>query len=112
MDTMKVMMFSNFLVYNSRATDKRYIAVSKMTLNHQAVLRLLVKLCKDVPVAKTLDITQYDDLSLYISSDEDTLPLIQAVDVITRSDQNPAPSTQIILIDTPGPSLMSFRFST
>lgn len=62
-----------------------------MAIKHQGVLLSFVKLGRDNPKAKTFRTTDDDDLSLYISSEEDILILIQSDDYFIKNDHKPTP---------------------
>lgn len=83
-------MTSNILAAISRATYIHHIIVGKMIIKHQGVLPLLGKLLKDTPAASNLRITHIDELSLYITSDEDILLMNQAAHALVKNDHKPA----------------------
>lgn len=72
MDIVENAIPSNFLADSSRATHIRYIIVGKMTTKYPGVLLLLGRLSKDARAANIVGITNVDDSSLYITSDENS----------------------------------------
>lgn len=70
------MVSSNFLDARSRTPYVRYIRVGKNITEIIDVLPLLKNLCKDSAAARTLGITHLDDLSIYISSEENIVLMI------------------------------------
>lgn len=89
MDIVEDRMSSSFLAANYKSTYIRYNRVGKMIIKHQCVLSLLVTLSIDAPAGKTFRITHHDDPSLYISSKDDILVMVQATDSFTRNDHKP-----------------------
>lgn len=77
---------------NSRAIYVRYIIVGKMIIRNRGLLSLPIDLEKDASAARKLGIKQRDDPALYISSVENILLMIQAVDEFFKNDQKPAPA--------------------
>lgn len=77
-----------------------------MMIKKQGVLLRLGRLYKDAPKAKTLGITHLDDPNLPISSEADTLHMIQAANTFFKNDRRPGPK-RIQFIDTSGISLTS-----
>lgn len=84
-------MVSNVSVANSRATYVRYIRGRKMTVGNYDVLLLLGKPGKKTPTVKNDGFTHVDYPSLLISSDKNTVLMIQASDAFVRNVPNPAP---------------------
>lgn len=75
---------------NSRATYIRYFTAGKMQVKQKGVLPILVKQSGNVPAAKTLCITQPNDPSLFIFSQEDILVKIQDTDASVKNNNEPA----------------------
>lgn len=84
------MMSSNVLAANSRATYIRFSKASRKMIRNQEVLSRLIKLDKEAPTAKILDITQLNYRSLYISSKEDILFMVQVSDAVVKNERKPA----------------------
>lgn len=55
----------------------------------QGVLTLLLKLGRDAPAEKTLDITHLGDPAVCSSSEEDILLMIQTADVFVMNNHRP-----------------------
>lgn len=79
-DILENMMFSNFMVANSRATYRRHNTGREMMINHQGVLPRFLELDDDALAAKTFDITHIADPCLYFYFEEDILFMSQDSD--------------------------------
>lgn len=98
------MMSSTFLAVNARAIDIGHIRVGKRMIKHQGVLPFLGRLSKDASEAKIAGIAHRNDPSLYISSEEDIVFMIQAADALVKSDDmTTAVSTNYFLLTLLGP---------
>lgn len=64
MDSVKDMMFSDFLAGSFKAGYIRFNSVDKIVIYHQGVLSLLVTLKKDTPAAMNPGSAKFDDQSL------------------------------------------------
>lgn len=62
-----------------------------MIIKHHGVLLHIAELCKDAPVVMNMSITHHDDLSLYISPEEENFLIIQARDAFVKKQHKPAP---------------------
>lgn len=61
-----------------------------MTIKHQCMLSLLVKLGKDAPEVKTPGITDRDDPKLHMSSEEDIVPMMHATEALLKNNHKPS----------------------
>lgn len=84
-DIFEDMMSSKFLASNGRAIHLRNTRVQKISIKHQGMLSLLLKVGMNAPVAKTLSITYLDDPNLYISLKEGILLMIQVADTFEHN---------------------------
>lgn len=87
-DMVQIMMSSNYLAFNSRATYLLYIGVGKMTINHEGVRPFLERLGKAARAAKILGTTHLDDQVLYISPEKMVLFMIHVANGLVSSEHN------------------------
>lgn len=111
-DIVKDMIFSNLLTNHSWTAYVRYITVSIMIMKHQDLLARLVKLRRKALSARTLGITELDDISLYTTSKMDTYSSSMRLTCSWRATISLLLCTQIYVTDTPAPFLMSFTLVT
>lgn len=91
------MMFSSFLVANSRVTQPRYIKVSKMNVRLKCELPLFLIVWRNLPVAKTTVVSQGGDQALFLTSERYPLAMNKVTDEFVKNDQKPVsfPSNSI-----------------
>lgn len=111
LDIIEDMKSSIFLSANFRATYNRYIILCKMLIIHQQMLLLPVKLRKGVSAANNSGVSHFADSSIHISSEQNILLIIQAADLLTKSDKKSAPFQENVFVDTPRPSSSRFSFT-
>lgn len=99
---------SDLLAINSKVSYIRYATAGKMMIKQQRLTSLLVKLRKDAPRAKTVFIMHRDDPSLYFSSEDDILLMIQIVNPSVSNPHKTALSSQISFMGRTGPDRLSW----
>lgn len=103
---------SNHLAASSTAIYIRYITLEKMMIKRQSERRLILKLGKDAPAAKTLGITRLDKPNLYSSFKKAIQLIIQAADAFVENAQKSVPFHTNWFQDTPGPFWIWFKLKT
>lgn len=82
-----------------------------MVSKRQAVLSFLVKPLEETPAAETFVVRYLDDQSVFIYSEKNMLPTIQASDAFLQMDRSLSFSEHIPYIVMPETSLMKLRFA-
>lgn len=83
-DIVENMISPSFLAVRSRATYIRYTSVGMTIVKNQTVRPILGKLERDARAVETLNITWFDNPSLYFFSENNSLLMIQAAAIFDK----------------------------
>lgn len=106
------MVSSNFLAESSEVTFARYIYATERMIKNEGNLLLPVSLAMDASMVKTFGTTHIDDKGFHISTDEESLLMLQASNALVKTDHKPAPFDTYVFAAMTALCLTSFTIVT